>query len=252
MNDEKFKKGIKRSFILFFLGLIFITIIVFYISISPNPKKTIYDEFSNSEVVTTEVSKVFLETKGINKEEFEKYLSVGAILTREDLPKDISKEERDNYKYMLLANSFITDVKGEELALDEINNISYVESNKVNEILKELNGKFIKNNLNVTGYYEYIEDELGNKKYNIQNKEDFVSYLVEFSEAEFLSDNIEVRFKNVFGTNEEITKLMNNEKVSLKTYEYKAIVKENSAFNYSKYYISSIELIDSEVVEYNK
>ena len=156
MNDEKFKKGIKRSFILFFLGLIFITIIVFYISISPNPKKTIYDEFSNSEVVTTEVSKVFLETKGINKEEFEKYLSVGAILTREDLPKDISKEERDNYKYMLLANSFITDVKGEELALDEINNISYVESNKVNEILKELNGKFIKNNLNVTGYYEYI------------------------------------------------------------------------------------------------
>ena len=252
MNDEKFKKGIKRSFILFFLGLIFITIIVFYISISPNPKKTIYDEFNNSEVVTTEVSKVFLETKGINKEEFEKYLSVGAILTREDLPKDISKEERDNYKYMLLANSFITDVKGEELALDEINNISYVESNKVNEILKELNGKFIKNNLNVTGYYEYIEDELGNKKYNIQNKEDFVSYLVEFSEVEFLSDNIEVRFKNVFGTNEEITKLMNNEKVSLKTYEYKAIVKENSAFNYSKYYISSIELIDSEVVEYNK
>ena len=230
MNDEKFKKGIKRSFILFFLGLIFITIIVFYISISPNPKKTIYDEFSNSEVVTTEVSKVFLETKGINKEEFEKYLSVGAILTREDLPKDILKEERDNYKYMLLANSFITDVKGEELALDEINNISYVDSNKVNEILKELNGKFIKNNLNVTGYYEYIEDELGNKKYNIQNKEDFVSYLVEFSEVEFLSDNIEVRFKNVFGTNEEITKLMNNEKVSLKTYEYKAIVKENSAF----------------------
>ena len=76
--------------------------------------------------------------------------------------------------------------------------------------------------------------------------------MVEFSEVEFLSDNIEVRFKNVFGTNEEITKLMNNEKVSLKTYEYKAIVKENSAFNYSKYYISSIELIDSEVVEYNK
>lgn len=252
MNDEKLKKGIKRSFMIFFLGLILIAIIVFYISISPNPKKTIYDEFSNSDEVTTEVSKVFLETKGINKEELEKYLSVGAILIREDLPKDILKEEKDNYKYMLLANSFITDVKGEELALDETNNIPYVESDKVNEILKELNGKFIRNSLNVIGYYEYVEDELGNKKYNIKNKEDFVSYLVEFSEAEFLSDNIEVKFKNVFGTNEEITKLMNNEKVSLKTYEYKAIVKENSTFNYSKYYISSIELMGSEVVEYNK
>ena len=86
MNDEKLKKGIKRSLMLFFLGLILIAIIVLYISISPKPKKTIYDEFSDSEMVTTEVSKVFLETKGINKEEFEKYLSVGAILTREDLP----------------------------------------------------------------------------------------------------------------------------------------------------------------------
>ena len=75
MNDEKLKKGIKRSLMLFFLGLILIAIIVLYISISPNPKKTIYDEFSGSEMVTTEVSKVFLETKGINKEEFEKYLN---------------------------------------------------------------------------------------------------------------------------------------------------------------------------------
>lgn len=249
MNDDKFKKGIRRSFVLFFIGIIFIIIMVLYISISPNLKKTIYDEYSASEEQSAEVSKIFLETKGVNKEELEKYLSVGAILKREEFPNDVA--EVDNYKYMLLALNFLNDVKGEGTESDEEKEVVTVDAEKIEKVLKELNGKFVKDNLNVTGYYEFAQNENGLDIYNIKMNENFMSYLVEFSEAEFKDDIIEVRFKNVFGTNEEISKLINNEKVSLKTYEYKAIIKENLTYDYSKYYINNVEILNSEMVEYN-
>ena len=63
---------------------------------------------------------------------------------------------------------------------------------------------------------------------------------------------IEVKFKNVFVNNEEITKYINGEKVLLETYELKASLMENETYDYSKYYINNIELIKKDVVEYNK
>ena len=85
---------------------------------------------------------------------------------------------------------------------------------------------------------------------NFKVKEYFKDYIS--IQKEFFSDLINVKFTNVFGTNEEITKYMNNEKVSLNTYEFDAVLKENLSFEYSKYYISDIKLVSKEMKEYNK
>lgn len=249
MNDEELKKKVKRSVIIFAIGLIIIVIGVIYIMASPTSKKNIYEEYNSNTELTAGVSKVFLETKGINKEELEKYLSVAAILRRTEVPTDVLDAEKDNYKYMLVTANFIKDVLGEELTLNETDNISYVEDTKINNILKELFGKYIQDNLNVTNYFEYNAEEA---KYVVKNTEDYFSYLVELSEVEVNDSLIEIKFKNVFGNNEEITKFINNENVSLETYEFKATLMENEEYEYSKYYINNIELINKETVEYNK
>lgn len=251
MNDEKLKKGLKRSTVFFIIGIVFVLIILIYVSISPNSKKTIYDEYEVLEDTSAGVTKVYLESKGINKEEFEKYLSVAAILKKDTFDKDILDKDKENYLYMLTTINFLNNVKGEELEIDEVNNISIIEPKKVKDIVKELNGKYIKEKINIPGIYEYKVDELGNEIYNIVRQENFVSYLVEFSEINFNGDLIEAKFKNIFGTNEEITKLMNNEEIELDTYEFKVVLKENLNFDYSKYYINDIELINKEKVKYN-
>ena len=131
MNDEELKRKTKRSVILFVIGIIIIIIAVIYISVSPNSKKNIYEEYNAESEITAGVSKVYLQTKGINKEEIEKYLSVSAILRRVDLPTDIIEAEKDNYKYMLVSTSFIKDVLGEEFLVSETDNFNVVDATKM-------------------------------------------------------------------------------------------------------------------------
>lgn len=253
MNDARLKKGIKRSLILFGIGILVVLFLALYISISPNSKKTIYDEYNLSSEMSTGISKVYLESKGIKKEEFEKYLSVAAILVRDDIKLELLNEnEKSNYIYMQTVQKFMNDVLGTEVEINETTNESTIYEQKVKEILKEFNGKYVKDNLNVENYFKFTEDELGNKYYVVKNSEDFVSYITELKEVEINGDLINVKFINVFGTNEEITKYMNNEKVSLNTYEFDAVLKENLSFEYSKYYISDIKLVNKEIKEYNK
>ena len=153
---------------------------------------------------------------------------------------------------MQTVQKFMSDVLGTEVEVNETTNESTIYEQKVKEILKEFNGKYVKDNLNVENYFKFTEDELGNKYYVVKNSEDFVSYITELTEVDINGDLINVKFTNVFGTNEEITKYMNNEKVSLNTYECDAVLKENLSFEYSKYYISDIKLVSKEMKEYNK
>ena len=95
MNDVKYKKSIKRSFILFGIGLFVIFLMLIYTSLSPDSKTTIYDEYDVSQDMSAGVSKVYLESKGIKKEEFEKYLSVAAILARDDIKLNLNDEEKN-------------------------------------------------------------------------------------------------------------------------------------------------------------
>ena len=251
MNDAKFKKNVKRSFKLFFVGIIIMLAILIYISISPNSKKTIFDEYNVSDDMTTGVSKVYLETKGIKKEELEKYLSVAALLKRDNIGANVIESQKENYIYMQTVIGFLRDVSGNVLEKNEETEMITIDAKKVEDILKEFNAKYIKNDLNVDNYFEYTEDELGNKFYVVKNEEDIISYLTEISDVEFSGDLINITFKNVFGTNEDITKLINKEKITLDTYEFKAKVKENLYYEYSRYYISEIKLIKSEKKEYN-
>lgn len=251
MNDVKYKKSIKRSFILFGIGLFVIFLMLIYTSLSPDSKTTIYDEYDVSQDMSAGVSKVYLESKGIKKEEFEKYLSVAAILVRDDIKLNLNDEEKENYKYMQAVINLQKEVIGTDLEVNETTNESFIYNKDVENVLKEFVGKYFKDGLNVENYFKFTEDELGNKFYVVKEQEDFVSYMIELTEVELNGDLIEVKFKNVFGTNDEITKLINKEKVSLNTYEFKAIVKENLSYDLAKYYINDIEILNVEKKDYN-
>lgn len=255
MTDDELKKGIKKSVVFFIIGIVVIICTIIYIGVSPSSKDTIYEEYSSDENTKSGVSQMYLQTKGINKEELEKYLSVIANLTRKNLPDDVDNTE--NYEYMITALNFLKEVQGEELTGSEVvenvvqveNNLNLtVEKEKINKILKELCGRYIRTNLNVANYFE-LDNATDN--YKVKKEEDMVSYLVELSSAEFKNDVIEIKYRNVFGKNEEISKLLNNEKVTLETYEIKVILKENEEYDVSKFYVSSTEILNKEKVEYN-
>ena len=255
MTDDELKKGVKKSVVFFIIGILVIICTIIYISVSPSSKDTIYEEYASDENTKSGVSQMYLTTKGINKEELEKYLSVIANLTRKNLPEDVDNTE--NYLYMVTALNFLKEIQGEELTGNEAvenvvkteNDLNLkVEKEKINNILKELCGRYIRTNLNVANYFE-LDD--ATDIYKIKKEEDKVSYLVELSSAEFENDVIKITYKNVFGKNEEISKLMNNEKVTLETYEIKVILKENEDHDVSKFYVRNTEILSKEKVEYN-
>ena len=184
--------------------------------------------------------------------------------------QDIEKQEEQG----LIA---LVDQSGVELAMDKLmgKNNSLLPSNVAVERIKNSAGFYISNREDLMALpqkeklsmlYGVLKEamvgcEAGvdydivpfkNKYYVVKNSEDFVSYITELTEVDINGDLINVKFTNVFGTNEEITKYMNNEKVSLNTYECDAVLKENLSFEYSKYYISDIKLVSKEMKEYNK
>ena len=127
---------------------------------------------------------------------------------------------------MVTALNFLKEIQGEELTGNEAvenvvkteNDLNLkVEKEKINNILKELCGRYIRTNLNVANYFE-LDD--ATDIYKIKKEEDKVSYLVELSSAEFENDVIKITYKN-------------------------------EDHDVSKFYVSNTEILNKEKVEYN-
>ena len=254
MSNEDFKRKVIIRVVLFFIGVALVLGMVYYTFFYLKANLSIAEDYNVSDTdVDLAVSKNYLETKGIDKDELEKYLAVITNLKMAKIPRDIEAGDsagnsyKDNYLKVTTAINFLKEVKGEEIDVNETTGEKTYSKEKIHGVLKELMGMYVKDNVNVDHYYELN----GEDNYTIKKEDNMLSHLVELEDVNINYDVITVKFKSVFGTNEEISKLMNNEKIRLQTYEYRVELKVNSKFDYSKYYVVSVEQIGKEDIEYN-
>ena len=95
MNNDEFKFGIKLTITITLIILGIIIGISIFVFTERKTEKDIYSEIlSNTDKNTNivDISEISLETKGINKEEFESYLRLFGYLVRE-YPELVEKEE---------------------------------------------------------------------------------------------------------------------------------------------------------------
>ena len=251
MSNEEFRKKITIRLVIFLIAVGLVLGMVYYTFFYLKANLSIAEDYNaNDTDVDLAVSKNYLETKGIDKDELEKYLAVITNLKMVKVPKDIEAseaEKKDNYMKVTTAINLLKEVKGEEIDINETTGDKTYSKEKIHGVLKELLGMFIKENVNVENYYELNEEN----NYVIKKEDNTLSHLVELEDVNINYDIITAKFKSVFGTNEEISKLMNNEKIRLQTYEYRVELKMNSKYDYSKYYVVSVEQIGKEEIEYN-
>lgn len=247
MDNEEFKVGIKLTITitLIIIGII-IGFLVFVFS-SKNTETDIYSEIfsnTNKDVNSIKVSEISLETKGIDKEEFESYLNLFGYLVRE-YPELVEKEEKNTLMIDAAVNLLNT-VYTYEYTVDEI---PAFEADKINKIVREMNGEYIYKKLDVKTRYKYDEEK---NVYIPQIEENTECLFLETISLVKEDDKIETEFKIAFPDEKTFSDYTNNLPVEMETYTVKAIILENSEYEYSKYYVSSIDVVKKEAVAYNK
>lgn len=246
MNNDEFKAGMKITIV---ATLIVIGIIIGFLIFVFSAKKTetdIYSEIlsnTSKNANDIDVSEISLETKGIDKTEFESYLKLFGYLVRQ-YPELTEKEEK-NTLMIDAAVRLLNTVYTYEYSED---GVTVFEADKINQIVKEMNGEYVSKNLEVENRYKYDEE-----------KNVYIPQIQEFSDCLYLEtasikkddDKIQAEFKVAFPNETEMSNYTNKLPVELETYTVKAVVLENLEYEYSKYYVSSIEVVSKEKVKYN-
>ena len=252
MNKEQFILGIKITIFISIVTLIIIIGILLYVFNSKKANPDFYSELLSSadtETSNIDVAEISLEAKGIDKEEFENYLSMFSHLFYEGYYKDyeLTQEELKDTQNMNMAIDFLDILYLYEGEKDEQGIIAY-EVEKVNNIVKEMTGTYIYKKLDVKNIYSYDET----KNVYIPNLQDNINtLLISMDELEKKDEKIEVIYKVAFAKESEKQKYLEGQKVELETYNIKATILENKDYEFSKYYVSSIKQISKELVKYN-
>ena len=221
MTDRELKKHLRKLGITLILALILISVLSLYTLSSAKAKLSIYD--NNSE----EVNK--LQALGINEEEFKTYLAIFGNLVIEDV--------NENEKVLNMASNFINEIYPMSEEENAESDLKCYDVNIVNKICKELKGQTIKENSN---FENYVYDE--EKNSYIQNK-NTNKILVCNQIDDIIKDNekIEVTYElEVINSQEQ---LENEESKDAKKYKVRAVILNNSDYEYSKYFVSNIEKI---------
>lgn len=246
MDNDEFKLGMKLTIT---ITLIIIGIIIgfgVFIFSARNTETDIYSEIlsnTSKDVNSIDVSEISLETKGIDKKEFESYLKLFGYLVRE-YPELVEKEEKNTLMIDAAVNLLNT-VYTYEYTVD---GETAFEADKINKIVREMNGQYINKNLEVKTRYKYDEEK---NIYIPQEQETTECLYLETISIVKEDDKIETEFKVSFPNEETLSNYTNKLPVEIETYTVKAVVLENSEYEYSKYYVSDIKVVSKEMIKYN-
>lgn len=219
MTDLQFKKRLKKFVpipILLILGIIALSI---YILGSNKAELSIY---------TSAETENKLQALGINEEEFKQYLSIAGYMLND------SNEE----KLKLAANFIDTLCSAYEAEVAEDGSKNY-EKEMMNQVLKEMTGDYIKEDIDISQYYTY--DEQTTVYTQIKNFEE-KPYCIEIEDISKNDDKIEVRYKLAILNNEQMAEYANNQEMQVETRKVKAVIICNSDYQYSKYFVSQVEV----------
>lgn len=246
MNNEQFKFGIKVTVAIFIIIIVIIIGVLIYVFNPHNAEVNIYSEILSNIENDNKISEISLETKGIDKQEFESYLSSFALLEY-NKNLELSDEEAKNIGMINAAANFLDIVYLKEEQLEDESQISY-EADKVNKIIREMNGEYIEKNINVSKIYTFNEEQ---NTYSLQSSDKINSIFINLDEVTKTEDKIQVIYEVIFPTEEEYINYTEKKPVEIETYKIRATLLENEEYEYSKYYVSSINTISKEKVKYN-
>lgn len=247
MNNEEFKLGIKTTITITLIIIGIIIGVLIYVFSSRNTEADIYAEIlsnTTKDLNSTSVSEISLETKGIDKEEFESYLKLFGHLVKE-YPELVEKEEKHTLMLDAAVELLNTMYTYEE---NNVNENLVLEADKINKIVREMNGEYINKKLNVKNRYKYDEEK---NEYIVQANDFNECLLIETLNIVKEDEKIEAEFKVAFPDEKSFSDYTNNLPVEMQTYTVKAVILENSEYEYSKYYVSNIDVIKKETVSYN-
>lgn len=168
-----------------------------------------------------------LEKEGIKADDFNKYLSIISLLVNEEYEDKYGAEEIENIRMLDTAIAYIHS-KGENIPdLNETGNYEY-DANTINKIIQETKGLNIEKNIPVGTKYTYNEEK--NVYVVSENNTITTCEIIEIEEFSKKDNKIEVTYTCYLGEKDS-------------TYKIKSILVENSEFEYSEYFVNTIEKI---------
>ncbi len=220
MTDIQLKKHFKKLVIVLILATILMLVLAMYVLGNTKAKLSIY---------TSAESENKLQALGINEEEFKQYLSIASYMV----------EDASSEKMLKMASDFIdTLCSAYEAEVTEDGTKSY-EKEIVNQVLKEMTGNYIKEDIDKSEYYIY------NGQANVYTKmKDFEEkpYCVEIEDISKSDNKIEVCYKLAIFNQEQMAEYATTQEVLTETKKVKAVIICNTDYQYSKYFVSQIEV----------
>ncbi len=220
MTDIQLKKHFKKLVIVLILATMSMLVLAMYVLGNTKAELSIY---------TSAESENKLQALGINEEEFKQYLSIASYMV----------EDASNEKMLKMASDFIdTLCSAYEAEVAEDGTKSY-EKEIVNQVLKEMTGNYIKEDIDKSEYYIY------NGQANVYTKmKDFEEKpcCVEIEDISKSDNKIEVCYKLAIFNQEQMAEYATTQEVLTETKKVKAVIICNTDYQYSKYFVSQIEV----------
>ena len=220
MTDKELKRHLKKVVI----GLIIIILIIIaLLGYTLGGKKAELSMYTNAEYSDN------LQTLGIDQNEFKEYLTVFANL--------IDDQYNEKQKMLNMATNFMENLySSNELSIHENDKKNY-DANHINNIIKEVQGTYIKTEIADGDFYQYQAEE----NVYVQNREvDRVTNCVEIDNIEKKGDNLEVIYTLNIVSKEQLAEYMIGQATNFESYKIKAVIMFNTNYEYSKYFVHQI------------
>ena len=227
MNNEQFSFGMKISIILTCIVLAAgIAILVNVLKVN-----------NTSSSVLSEVSKTNVEAQFENDDELKQYLQVFALMVQEET-----------------ANK----AKQVETCIGFLNQIFWYESINTHEGYACYEEQIIKNvaremlGVSMLETSEEIIYDSEYKGYRYALAEEFLKgKCMDIININKQDETYEIEYTCTFPGESGLYELAEGNPINLNTYKIKATLQKNEKYEYSKYYLKNVELLDKDVVQYN-
>lgn len=220
MTDIQLKKRFKKLVIVLILAIVAMLVLAMYVLANTKAELSIY---------TSAESEDKLQALGINEEEFKQYLSVAGYML----------EEGSNEKMLKMASDFIDTLCSAYEAEVMENGTKIYEKEIVNQVLKEVCGDYIKQEIEKSEYYAY--DGQANAYTKIKEFEE-KPQCVQIEEISKNGDKIEVCYKLARLNAEQMAEYTTSQDMQVEAKQVKAVIICNTDYQYSKYFVSQIEV----------
>lgn len=222
MTDIQLKKRLKKLSVL----LVFVILAIVLLSVY-----TLGFGKAELSLYTSAESQDKLQALGIGEDEFKQYLSIAGYRIQTD----------SDEKMLNMATDFIdTLCSAYEAEVGEDGTKSY-DMDVIKEVSKEMTGTNFKGTIPENEFYQYHAETNMCTSMKEPSEKPFCVNIKDVSKND---DKIEVTYELAVVTPEQMAEYSTNGKLDLDTQTVKAVIICNSDYEYSKYFISSVEEVD--------